>query len=253
MSCELTKLQLHAYLDDELDAAGTMSFESHMKSCPECQSALTNEETLRRAITQADLYAAAPAGLRQKIMAQLPANSPASSSQPVSLSARWRWLAVAACLLLGAVLGWRIISQRSTPGAPETLIAAAVDAHLRSLQPGHLADVPSTDKHTVKPWFDGRLDFAPPVPDLSSEGFPLIGGRLDVLHGRAVAALVYGRRSHVMNVFVWRDMAPEAPAQSGQRQGYQWVAWQKDGFSFCAVSDTAPEDLQQLMQLFLKN
>jgi anti-sigma factor RsiW len=253
MSCEQSKLQLHAYLDGELDAAGTVSFERHMKSCAECQSALANEETLRRAIAQADLYTPASAGLRQKIMTQLPTDRPTSSSQPVAVSARWQWVALAACLLLAAALGWSIISERSTPGAAETLVTAAVDAHLRSLQPGHLADVPSTDKHTVKPWFDGRLDFAPPVPDLSSEGFPLIGGRLDVLSGRTVAALVYGRRAHVVNVFVWKDMAPATPAESGQRQGYQWVSWQKDGFSFCAVSDTAAEDLQQLMQLFPRN
>jgi anti-sigma factor (TIGR02949 family) len=251
MSCELTKLQLHAYLDGELDAAGIMNFESHMESCTECQSALANEETLRHAITQADLYAPAPAGLRRKIMAQLPAERPASN-RPVAIHAGWRWLALAACLLLAATLGWKMISSRTNPGAPDALVAAAVDAHLRSLQPGHLADVPSTDKHTVKPWFDGRLDFAPPVPDLSSEGFPLIGGRLDVLNGKTVAALVYGRRAHMVNVFVWRAIVPAAP-QSGQRQGYQWISWQKDGFSFCAVSDTAPEDLQQLMQLFIKN
>lgn len=252
MSCELTRLQ-HAYLDGELDAAGTLSFEHHMESCAECQAALTGEETLRRSIAQADLYAPAPPGLRRKIVGQLPTQQPTSSSQPVTVMASWRWLALAACLLLGAALGWRIVSQRSTHGVAETLVAAAVDAHLRSLQPGHLADVPSTDKHTVKPWFEGRVDFAPLVPDLGSEGFPLIGGRLDVLNGRTVAALVYGRRAHVVNVFVWRDTAPASISQSGQRQGYQWVTWQKDGFSFCAVSDTAAEDLQQLVQLFLKN
>jgi anti-sigma factor RsiW len=253
MSCDLTKLQLHAYLDGELDAAGTMSFENHVESCAECRSALVNEETLRRSIAQADLYAPAPAGLRQTIVSQLPAVAPSSSSEPLRISAGLRWLALAACLFVAFALGWRMIPQRGVPGGADSLVAAAVDAHLRSLQPGHMADVPSTDKHTVKPWFDGRLDFAPPVPDLSSEGFPLVGGRLDVLNGRTVAALVYGRRAHMINVFVWRDAAPPLSPESGQRQGYQWLTWQKDGFSFCAVSDTSPADLQQLRQLFSQN
>jgi anti-sigma factor RsiW len=172
---------------------------------------------------------------------------------PVTTSLDWHWLALAACLLLAVAVGWRALHQLRTSGQPTDVVAAAVDAHLRSLQPGHLTDVPSTDKHTVKPWFDGRLDFAPPVPDLSAEGFPLIGGRLDVLNGKTVAALVYGRRAHILNVFVWKATAPKEHIGSGQRQGYQWLAWRKDGFSFCAVSDTTPEDLQRLMQLFLSN
>jgi anti-sigma factor (TIGR02949 family) len=252
VSCDLTKLQLHAYLDGELDAPGATQFESHMESCAECQAAFAREEALRNSIAKANLYEPTPTGLRQRIIAQLPASS-ASAPDAVTTSLDWRWLALAACLLLAVAVGWRALYQLRTSGQPTDLVAAAVDAHLRSLQPGHLTDVSSTDKHTVKPWFDGRLDFAPPVPDLSAEGFPLIGGRLDVLNGKTVAALVYGRRAHILNVFVWKATTPGEHTGTGQRQGYQWVAWQKDGFSFCAVSDTAPEDLQQLMQLFLKN
>jgi len=252
VSCDLDKTQLHAYLDVELDAAGAAHFESHMESCTECQVALAGEEALRRSIAQADLYEPAPAGLRQKIVGQLTAD-PQGSRRLLAAFGEWRWLALAACLVLAAALGWRMISQRSSRELPDAVVAAVVDAHLRSLQPGHLADVPSSDRHTVKPWFAGRLDFAPPVPDLSGGGFPLMGGRLDVLNGRTVAVLVYGRRAHIVNVFVWKAEMPVSPRRSGQRQGYQWVAWEKGGLSFCAVSDTSADDLQQLMQLFLKD
>jgi anti-sigma factor RsiW len=113
-----------------------------------------------------------------------------------------------------------------------------------------LEDVISTDQHTVKPWFDGKIDFAPPVRDFTEQGFPLQGGRLDVVDNRAVAALVYGRRKHVVNVFIWptseKDMAPRI----GSIQGYQWIDWRKQGMQFYAVSDTAAPDLDQLQRLF---
>jgi anti-sigma factor RsiW len=121
------------------------------------------------------------------------------------------------------------------------------------LQPGHLTDVESTDQHTVKPWFEGKLDIAPPVHDFAGNGFPLLGGRLDVMQGQTVAALVYGRRKHIVNLFVWRSQDSVLFSGSGERQGYHWLAWKKDGFMFCAVSDTALEDLQLLKSLFLQD
>jgi len=131
------------------------------------------------------------------------------------------------------------------------MAASFVDAHLRSLQPGHLTDVQSTDQHTVKPWFDGRIDFAPPVRDFANEGFPLVGGRLDVAGGKTVAALVYSRRKHIINVFVEKAPSESYWNGAGESQGYHWLTWQQNGFSFCAVSDVAPADLDQLQQLFL--
>jgi anti-sigma factor RsiW len=128
----------------------------------------------------------------------------------------------------------------------------SLHAHLRSLQPGHLTDVESTDQHTVKPWFDGKLDIAPPVRDFASDGFPLLGGRLDVIEGRTVAALVYGRRKHMVNVFVWKSQDTVPYSDSGERQGYHWVSWKKDGFTFCAVSDVSLPELQQLKTLFFQ-
>jgi anti-sigma factor RsiW len=125
-----------------------------------------------------------------------------------------------------------------------------IDAHIRSLQPGHLMDIASTDQHTVKPWFDGKLAFVPPVKDFADEGFTLVGGRLDVLGGQSVAALVYTRRKHIINVFVMPTKEPDTPIHSpGLRQGYQWRHWRRQGMEYCAVSDVSDSDIYELAQL----
>jgi anti-sigma factor RsiW len=129
------------------------------------------------------------------------------------------------------------------------LQAELIDAHVRSLQPGHLTDVQSTDQHTVKPWFDGKLDFIPPVGDFSAQGFPLLGGRLDVIEGRNVAALVYGRRKHLINLFVWPEGKDPAVSGEGSRQGYNWLSWRAGDMQFCLVSDVSLTDLRELQQL----
>ena len=252
MSCEVSQMQLHAYFDGELDAISSAAFESHLKSCSECQSVLASEEALRTSIARANLYELAPAELRRSVAAQLPSRLPASSPQPQSIRPAWRWLALAASFLFLATLSWQLLQHFRTTSAPP-VIAAAIDAHLRSLQQGHLADVESTDQHTVKPWFDGKVDFAPPIHDFANDGFPLHGGRLDVLDGKTVAALVYARRKHIINVFVSpANLAAAATsASSGSFQGYNWLAWQNGGFRFYAVSDVNSADLEQLKQLFL--
>ena len=130
------------------------------------------------------------------------------------------------------------------------LVDELLGSHLRSLEVNHLLDVESTDQHTVKPWFDGKVDFAPPVRDFATQGFPLLGGRLDVVHGRTIAAVVYGRRKHLVNVFIWPVREQDATARSGSQQGYQWIDWRRGGMEFCAVSDAALSDLEQLQGLF---
>jgi mycothiol system anti-sigma-R factor len=244
VSCEHAGAILHGYLDGELDAARALEFERHLESCPECLAALEVQETLRGALQRAQLYEPAPVALRRKIHANLPAASHANSGLRL-----WpmRWLALAAAALLLAFVGWRMLPGLNREG--EYQAAELIDAHLRSLQAGHLTDVTSTDQHTVKPWFDGKLDFAPPVRDFANDGFPLQGGRLDVLRGRAVAALVYGRRKHVVNVFVWPSSGPDVAPREGSKLGYQWMAWRKGGMEFCAVSDTSATDLEQLQRL----
>ena len=248
MSCDFTRTVLHGYMDGELDATGAAEFERHLESCRECTSALGAEESLRSSLQRSGLYENAPVALRKKIRAGLDAATASSAATRITV---WRWLAVAAAILIVASVSWFAGPrfQNSAASAPFTA-AEIVDAHVRSLQPGHLTDVVSTDQHTVKPWFDGKLAFVPPVMDYRDEGFPLVGGRLDVLDGQNVAALVYSRRKHIINVFVLPTKEPDTPIHPpGSRQGYQWVHWRHQGMEFCAVSDVSASDLHELAQL----
>ena len=247
MRCELSNLHVHAYIDGELDAAGTANFEQHLKSCADCASTLASAQSLRTSLRQEGLYERAPIGLRKKILSSLPAAAPPVKQGTSAI----RWFALAAALLLAVFLGTGIFVSIGKLGQGP-LAVAAVDAHLRSLQPGHLTDVESSDQHTVKPWFDGKVDFAPPVRDFADQGFPLLGGRLDVLEGRTVAALVYGRRKHIVSVFVSRPQDSKTSSGAGEVQGYHWLTWQKNGFAYCAVSDAARGDLRQLQELLSK-
>jgi mycothiol system anti-sigma-R factor len=248
MGCELTQTVLHGYLDGELDAARAADFERHLIACGDCVTALEANEKLRSSLLHAGLYERAPASLRQKVRAQL-ATPTRSSVTPIKKVYTARWLAIAATFLLVVFLGWRLLPILRDSNNENALASAIVDAHLRSLQPGHLEDVQSTDQHTVKPWFDGKLDFAPPVHDFVQQGFPLQGGRLDIVHGRTVAVLVYARRKHLINVFVWPTTEADSEPISGSQLGYHWVDWRKSGMEMCAVSDVAPEDLADLRQL----
>jgi mycothiol system anti-sigma-R factor len=251
VSCEVSKTVLHGYLDNELDAARAADFEHHMESCRECTNALGAEESIRASLQRALLYERAPSALRDRVRAEMKAITRAETAKETSPPA-WRWLAVAASILLVAGMFW-LAMPAFVPKQSGISVTAVemIDAHIRSLQPGHLVDVPSSDQHTVKPWFDGKLDFIPPVKDYSDEGFNLVGGRLDVLNGRNVAALVYMRRKHYINVFVWPTTDPDTPIHPpGSRQGYNWVHWRHNGMEFCAMSDAAAPDLRELAQLF---
>jgi len=251
VSCELVKTVLHGYLDGELDAAGAADFERHLISCADCVAALEANENLRSSVQRAGLYERAPLALRQELQTQF-SGATRSSVMPIRNPGSWRWLAVAATFLLAVFLGWRLLPILRGNRGETALASAIVDAHLRSLQPGHLEDVQSTDQHTVKPWFDGKLDFAPPVHDFVSEGFPLQGGRLDVVHGRTVAVLVYARRKHLINVFVWPTTEPDSQPLWGSQLGYQWIDWRKAGMEMCAVSDITPDDLAELQHLLMR-
>jgi len=250
VGCELTQSVLHGYIDGELDAARAADFERHLLSCPQCTSALETQETLRASIQRAGLYERAPEALRRKMEAQYRAAAPVVVT-PIRPRVRpTQWLALAAALILAFFIGVRLLPGPAGRGGRSELASAIVDAHLRSLQPGHLVDVVSTDQHTVKPWFDGKVDFAPPVSDFASDGFPLQGGRLDIVKGRQVAVLVYGRRKHVVNVFIWPTVDPDMSAQSGSQLGYNWIDWRKGGMEMFAVSDVSAPDLNELHKLF---
>ena len=248
MNCNLAQDVLHGYLDGELDAAGAAEFERHLEGCNVCVAELEAQEALRASLKRVQLYEKAPAGLRKKFHA--PAKVMEMPERRRGAEA-WRWLAVAAALLLLAYGTWRIAPGFVADGRETRLSAELVDEHIRSLQPGHLNDVVSTDQHTVKPWFDGKLDFAPDVRDFAEQGFPLQGGRLEVVEGRSVAALVYGRRKHTINLFLWPSAAiGSGKVESGTRQGYNWVHWNNGNFEMWAVSDVNSADLQELRKLW---
>ena len=247
MSCNRAGTLLHGYFDSELDVLGAAEFERHLERCLDCINALEALESLRSSLNIAQLYEKAPGPFRKKVFARL---SPARPVGVFPARTPWRWLAVAAAFVLVAYASWRVIPVHRDGNYETVLAAEIVDAHLRSLQPGHLTDVVSTDQHTVKPWFDGKLDFSPPVQDFTDQGFPLRGGRIDVVHGRSVAALVYLRRKHFVNVFTWPTEEKDAAPRSGSQQGYQWIDWRKGGMEFCAVTDAAPSALEQLQVLF---
>jgi len=243
MSCNQAPW-LHGYFDGELDAVRAEELEAHLEGCDDCRRALATQEALRHALRGPELYAKAPASLRSRLNAPLP-------TPRVAVGARGpygRGLAAAASLVIVLVGAWQAVNWRAAI-ADREVAKQVLDAHLRSLQLTHLTDVASTDQHTVKPWFVGKLDFAPPVADFAGDGFPLVGGRLDVVGGRSVAALVYSRRRHVINLFVWPSEAPDAAPRSGTERGYAWTRWTRGGMSFWAVSDAAASDLEELARL----
>jgi anti-sigma factor RsiW len=247
MSCDQTGTVLHGYFDNELDAVGAAAFERHLELCSECVDEVGALESLRSFLNGAQLYERAPVSFRKKVLADL---SSASSVSNAPTSTQWRWLAIAAAILVFVYAGWRVVTGQLGDNYETVLAAEVVDAHLRSLQPGHLTDVTSSDRHTVKPWFDGKLDFSPPVQDFADQGFSLQGGRLDIVQGQAIAALIYSRHKHIVSVFIWPTREREGPSRAGSLRGYQWIDWRKDGMEFCAVSDVAPADLQRLQRIF---
>jgi anti-sigma factor RsiW len=214
---------------------------------------------LRVAMQRGSLAYAAPEGLRERIQSSLRASTPAVASERAGL---WhslqflrpplllRWAGAFAVLALCFVTAWQFLPGLRRPTSEQRLAAEVLASHVRSLEANHLMDVVSTDQHTVKPWFDGKLDFSPPVEDLASDGFPLVGGRLDYLEGRQVAALVYQRRKHFINVFVWPDASGSNSAQTLEsRQGYNMTRWSRGGFRFWAVSDVGAPDLADFVRL----
>jgi anti-sigma factor RsiW len=249
MNCELAETTIHGYFDGELDAVRSAEFEQHLERCSQCQAALEGIDSLRMQLQQSDLYEHASPELREKIRKQI---AQETSNTPFTPRLSWKtWFLVPAFGTLATAAALITIMLFVIPSHREaTLTAELIDAHVRSLQPGHLFDVQSTDQHTVKPWFDGKLDFIPPVADYSAQGFPLVGGRLDVVDGHNVAALVYARRKHFINIFIWPERNKESiPERSGSRQGYNWLAGQSGDMQIYLISDVAASDLRELKGL----
>jgi anti-sigma factor RsiW len=250
VACEGEGRLLQGYFDGELDLVRTVEFEEHLKTCPDCTGELREQQAMRQSLRSSNLYARAPESLRARIQAELPGVRVQPKVIPMRRRPALEWLAVAAAVVIAVFLGARVIPNVGGQQQANLLAQEIVASHIRSLQPGHLFDVQSTDQHTVKPWFDGKLDFAPPVTDFASQGFPLVGGRLDYLNNRDVAALVYQRQKHLINVFVWPvESRPAKLPEIQTIQGYNLVYWWRDGMYFCAASDLNVAELSQFVQL----
>lgn len=249
MSCQTAQEFIHAYLDGELDLARSLGVGQHMKECQVCATAYRNQTILRSAFKDSALYHSAPAGLEKRIRASLRREA---KSEVGRHAFDWRWLPIGALafLLLMTLVIWQAVPDLSSSG-DELLAQEMVSNHVRSLQlESHRADVISSDQHTVKPWFDGKVDFAPPVKDFSSQGFALLGGRLEYLNNRAVAALIYQRQKHFINLYIWPAEQSNATSEvATKRQGYNLLHWTNSGMTYWAISDLNGVELHEFAGL----
>ncbi len=244
MTCDEAGLLLHALIDNELDAGHARDIEAHAAGCPRCSARLREYRAMHQALSAAALRQEAPAHLRRRIEQALPAPRAAGPNRRGLLKGFATGTALSAAMAASVLVF-------VTRGAEEQrVLGEIVSAHLRSLQAEHLTDVVSSDQHTVKPWFNGRLDVAPPVVDLTAQGFTLIGGRLDYLDGRPMAAIVYRRRTHVINLFVAQAAGFDRGAKVEKIQGFNIRRWSSSDLNFWAVSDINAEELQEFGDKF---
>ena len=245
MTCDEAEILLHALMDGELDAGHAREVEEHIAGCAACAAQLAAYREMSQAIAAADMKYTAPLALRRRIEASLPQPKAEAPSRRVVLRGFTLGSAVSAIAATGLVA----IVLRDDDR--QRIDSEIVSAHLRSLQAGHLTDVVSTDQHTVKPWFNGRLDVSPPVIDLTAQGFTLIGGRLDYVDARPVGAVVYRRRQHVINLFVAQTSSMEhRAAKTDTLQGFNVRRWSERGLNYWAVSDLARDELADFGERF---
>ncbi len=248
MNCQQAKPLIDPYADGELEASVISALEQHIQSCPACARSWRNLQSLKKTLKQDSLYFAAPAELRRRIKSELPSPQRAVPQRPAW---NWNWLTTAMSGAFAVCLALLLVVTPTRPSSEQRLAQEIISSHIRSLMAGHLMDVASTDQHTVKPWFNGKLDFSPPVKDLAVEGFPLAGGRLDYLGGRSVAALVFQRQKHIINLFVWpANVADSKAAVVASSQGYHLIRWSDAGMAFWAASDLNEKELMEFVQDF---
>jgi anti-sigma factor RsiW len=251
MNCAEFEVLLHALIDGELDAGHAREVEAHTATCSACAEKLASFRTMREAISGAALKETAPAHLRTRIETALaiPVARVISMHGFFKPTRRSFFGGFAMGSALSAAVAASLVLTVIRNSPEQTIADEVVSAHVRSLQPGHLMDVATSDQHTVKPWFNGRVDVAPPVVDLTAESFTLLGGRLDYIDSEPVAAVVYQRRKHVINLFVAQHLgARQARTASESMQGYNIRHWSQDGLDLWAVSDLAGEELDEFVQ-----
>ena len=239
--CREMQFLIQADLDSELTPAEAAKIAAHLATCVACAQTQADLAALSTRARDQLTRHIAPQSLHDSVRAQFAATP---AAVPIARKPRPHWTSLVTGFALAASLMLVFLPARHN-SLPDQIVAG----HIRALQPGHLIDVLSTDQHTLKPWFDGKLDFAPPVRDFAAFGFPLAGGRLDYLAGRPVAALIYRRHLHLIDVYVWPENGAENQTQ-GALQGYQWVRWHQTGMVFWAVSDLSAQDLRAFANLW---
>lgn len=263
MNCEECQQHLQAALDGELDAATRSIHEQHLASCPACQQAQAELLGVRRLVRAHASRHTAPATLRLRVVSDIARAAPAAPVAPVAAPRsslerlfghlqRWPWAGINLGVATTASVAFAVLLSlyMQIPSEQERTDQEIVATHFRSLQVDHLADVVSTDKHTVKPWFSGKLDFSPPVLDLSDQGFALIGGRLDYFDQHAAAAMVYRHDKHLINLFVWPDQVARS-SKLRSIHGFQLLRWSDGEMAYAAISDLNGSELRQFQQLLV--
>ena len=260
MSCRENDALIHGYVDGELDLVNALQFETHLRECATCAQSLKQHQGLRSALRAGDFYFRPPDDLERRIRLILhEANGPGKVRRQVLTAVReawgrmpwrisWALAGVAVSFAVIALMAWRLGPVAARRAQDDPLAQQVMASHVRSLMADHLTDVSSSDQHAVKPWFDGKLDFSPPVNDLSTEGFPLVGGRLDYLDDRPVAALVYRRARHFINVFIW-PATKDGGQKTAIRQGYNLFHWSQSHMTYWAVSDVNSAELREFVRL----
>ena len=237
-ACSDKALLLHALVDNELDVASVALLQGHVTGCAGCAAELRELQALKSLLADERVRHAPPTAWRQRAISLIDRRERQGRGFAP-------WIAGGSIAAVAAGIALVLPPPTATTPLPDELVAGQI----RSLQAQHLLDVPTSDRHVVKPWFNGKVDFAPPVVDLAAQGFPLAGGRLDYIGGRTVAAIVYRRRAHIINLFVWPGQSPETPATI-RRQGYSLIRWGHGGLIYWAVSDIDPNDLVVFQQQF---
>jgi len=246
MICREAQELIHGYIDGELDLVRNLEMERHFHECAACARMQDSLRTMRSKLAASAPYFRPPSALNARLRSRLRQAVDAKPDHQ-RVFRFWQWTAIAAAVLIAAVLVTVTVRR---PARSELLAQQVVDSHIRSLMAAHLTDVTSSDQHTVKPWFNGKLDFSPMVGNFADRGFPLTGGRLDYLDNRPVAALVYQRRRHLINLFIW-----PAPGQSDsavrqtEHQGYHLLQWNKASMTYWAVSDLNPAEIREFVDL----
>jgi anti-sigma factor RsiW len=253
MECKETRELLSAHIDKALGLPEAIEIDKHLQTCLACGHEMDEQKALSAAIRNEAPYFTAPSHLEHRLKTALAEQHGRTSGSPRrswNWFGPWHWLNAGTALASFVAVAWSVGLYLAVPSTSDVLADEVVAGHVRSLMVNHMADVASSDQHTVKPWFNGKLDFSPAVQDLAAQGFPLVGGRLDYLNHRPVAALVYRHRQHPINVYIWPAADTQAAAaQSLSRQGYHLVHWVQGGMVYWAISDVDAHELTQLVSM----